>query len=255
MEIHKSAVVEDGASLGDVEIGPHCVIHSDVEIGDGTVIENGVTVYPYTTIGENCRFFPSSSIGSIPQDLKFEGEKTVLEIGNDNIFREFCTVNRGTKEGGGKTEIGNDNYFMAYSHIAHDCIIGESTLFSNAATLAGHVNVMDHAIIGAFSGVHQFCRVGRYAFIGGYSVITQDALPFIKSVGNRAETYGVNSIGLKREGFSEEAVSSLKRAYKLLCKKNLNTSQAVEKMKEQEDTSEVEELIDFIESSERGIVK
>ena len=249
-------------------VSPHAELAEDVTveayavIGDGVVLGPGCSVGAHsvlvgpTRIGKGCRISPFSSIGSDPQDLKFGGEPTRLEIGPDNTFREFVTINRGTVQGGGVTTIGSSNLFMAYTHIAHDCAVGSHTIFANAATLGGHVTVEDHAVVGAFSGVHQFCRIGRHAFIGGYSVVTQDALPFVKTVGNRAKTYGINTIGLERKGFSPETIRALKSAYRLLFNSKLNTSQATERIEaELGQHEDCRYLVSFIRSSERGIVK
>jgi UDP-N-acetylglucosamine acyltransferase len=207
-------------------------------------------------IGAGCVISPFASIGSDPQDLKYRGEPTRLVIGQRNTFREFVTINRGTVGGGGVTTIGDRNLFMAYAHVAHDCHVGSDTVFANAATLAGHVTVEDGVTVGAFSGVHQFCRIGRHAFIGGYSVVTQDALPFVKTVGNRATTYGINTIGLERRGFSDESIQALKTAYRLLRQSGLNTGQAVERIEsELQHSNECRELAAFIRSSVRGIVR
>ncbi len=256
MKIHETAIISPNAELGNnVEIGPHCIIHDDVQIGDNTKLHSGVVIHSFTSVGKDNEFYPMSSIGSEPQDLKFGGEKTVLEIGDGNTVREFCTLNRGTGSGGGTTKIGNNNFLMAYSHIAHDCTVGNNIIFANAATLAGHVEVQDFATIGAFSGVHQFCRIGTHAFVGGYSVITQDALPFVKSVGNRATTYGINTIGLQRKGFSDNIISDLKRAYKFL-KGGMNTSQAIQSINSEiDDSPEIKIFVEFITSSERGVIK
>ncbi len=256
MKIHSTAIVSPKAEIGNnVEIGPYCVIHDDVKIGDNTKLRNGVVVFPYTEIGEGNELYSMSVFGSEPQDLKFGGERTVLRIGDNNVIREFCTFNRGTGKGGGITSVGSNSFFMAYSHIAHDCKVGSNIIFANAATLAGHVEVQDFATVGAFSGVHQFCRVGTHAFIGGYSVITQDALPYVKSVGNRAETYGINTIGLQRKGFSEETIAELKQAYKFI-KGGMNMTQALEAIAGQcKNIPEIKILVDFINSSDRGVIK
>jgi len=209
-------------------------------------------------IGERCRFYSHASVGADPQDLKYKSEKTFLRIGNDNVFREFVTLNRGTVDGNGETVVGNNNFIMAYGHVAHDCIVGDNVVMANAATLAGHVTVGDHATVGAFSAVHQFCRVGPHAFIGGFSVVTRDALPFIKTVGarNEAGIYDINAIGLRRKGFSEECVRELKRAYRLLFRSGLNAGAALAKVKaETWMFPEIELLIEFIESSKRGFIR
>jgi UDP-N-acetylglucosamine acyltransferase len=256
-EIHPTAIVAAGAALGDgVSIGPYAVIGDGVKLGAGCTVGAHAVLQGPMSAGRACRIFPFASMGTEPQDLKYKGEPTRLEIGDDNVFREFVTVNRGTAGGGGVTRIGGGNLFMAYAHVAHDCQVGSHTIFANAATLAGHVTVEDHATIGAFSGVHQFCRVGAHAFIGGYSVITQDALPFVKSVGNRASAYGVNTIGLERKGLGAETIAALKRAYRLLLQSGLNTTQALEKIESEiSGVPEVGYLVAFIRSSERGVIK
>ena len=259
MSIHPTAIVDKRAEIGsDVVIGPYCVVDADVRIGNGTELGVYVNVQSGTAIGENCRFYGHSSIGTDPQDLKFKGESTRLQIGDRNVFREFVSINRGTPHGGGLTCIGNDGLFMAYSHVAHDGQVGNYVIFANAATLAGHVSVGDHAQIGAFSAVHQFCRVGPHAFIGGFSVVTRDALPYIKTVGDRndAQIYGINTIGLKRKGFTEQSIAELKQVYRILFRSQLNTTDALAKAKETPWTSpEVATLLAFIESSTRGFIK
>jgi UDP-N-acetylglucosamine acyltransferase len=249
--------VEAGADLAEgVEIGPYCIIGLGVRLGGGCRLDSHVVLQGSTEVGEACRFFPFSSIGQPPQDLKYRGEPTRLRIGRRNVFREFATVHVGTAGGGGLTSIGDDNYFMAYTHIAHDCRIGDHTLFANAATLAGHVTVEDHATVGAFSGVHQFCRVGRHAFIGGYTVVTQDALPYVLTVGNRASSHGINALGLQRRQFSEETIRALKRAYQALVRSHKPRGRALEELRrEMERHPEVRHLAEFMESSERGVVR
>ena len=255
VDCHPTAVIHEGARLDDgVRVGPYCVIGEHVELGRGTVVEASAVIDGYTRIGERCRIFPFSSIGLEPQDLKFKGEVSTLEIGNDNVFREFVTVHRGTALGGSRTRIGNDNLFMAYTHIAHDCIIGNSTIFGNGATLGGHVSIDDHATVSAFSGVHQFCRVGQYAFVGGYTVVTKDVVPFSKTVGNRACLYGANSIGLERRDFPRERVEKIRWAFRVLQQSNLNVSQAIDKLQESQDDEDVRTIIDFVKSSERGVI-
>lgn len=255
VDCHPTAVIHEGAQLDEgVRVGPYCVIGEHVQLGRETVVEASAVIDGYTRIGERCRIFPFSSIGLEPQDLKFKGEVSTLEIGNDNVFREFVTVHRGTALGGSRTRIGNDNLFMAYTHIAHDCIIGNSTIFGNAATLGGHVSVDDHATVSAFSGVHQFCRVGEYAFVGGYTVVTKDVLPFSKTVGNRACLYGVNSVGLERRDFPRERVEKIRWAFRVLQQSNLNVSQAIDKLQESQDDQDVRTIVDFVKSSERGVI-
>lgn len=255
--IHPSAVVEAGAEIGEgstigpnAVIGPHVVLGPECKVGASAVIDG------WTTIGEGTEVFPFASIGLIPQDLKFKGEKTTLSIGKRNLFREFVTVHRGTAGGGGATVIGDRNVFMAYAHVAHDSKIGNDTIFGNNATLGGHVTVEDFATISAGSGVHQFCRVGRHAFIGGYSVVTKDALPFAKTVGNRAKIYGLNTIGLIRRGMPADVVARLRHAYRLLLVSKLNTSRALAQIEQDPDLAceEVQYLVDFIRHSKRGVV-
>jgi UDP-N-acetylglucosamine acyltransferase len=252
--VDSSAIVHPGAIIGPgTVIGPHAVVGEHVRIGRDNRIGASAVIDGWTEIGDGNEIFPMASIGLIPQDLKFSGEPTRLRIGNRNVIREFVTIHRGTAGGGGLTEIGDRNLFMAYTHIAHDCHVGSDTIFANAATLAGHVHVEDHATIGAFSGVHQFCRVGRHAFIGGYSVVTKDALPFAKTVGNRARIYGLNTIGLVRKRFSQETVSKLRRAYRYLL--HSNTSRALAQIEGDPSLKcpEVQYVVDFIQSSSRGV--
>jgi len=256
IDCHPTAVVHDDAQLADgVRIGPYCVIGPQVRIGRETVVEASAVIDGDTTIGERCRIFPFSSIGLEPQDLKFRGEHSTLEIGDDNVFREFVTIHRGTALGGARTVIGDRNLFMAYTHIAHDCIIGDATIFGNAATLGGHVKIDDHATVSAYSGVHQFCRVGTYAFVGGYTVVTKDVLPFSKTVGNRACLYGVNAIGLERRGFARERIEPIRSAFRVLQQSSLNVSQALEKLEQEgEMCDDVRTLVEFVRSSERGVI-
>lgn len=255
--IHPSAVVDPGAVLGDgVRIGPFAVIGDRVEIGDGTEIGAGAQVRGPARLGRENVIFPHAAIGFEPQDLKFRGEDVYLEIGDRNQIREFCTVHRGTQKGGGITRIGSDNLFMAYSHVAHDCQVGSRIVFANNATLAGHVDVQDDATISAFSSVHQFCRVGRHAYVGAYTVVVMDALPFVKTVGQKATCYGVNTIGLRRKGFTPEAVRALEQAIRILVRSRLNTTQALERLRaELAEVPEVAELIAFVESARRGVHK
>jgi UDP-N-acetylglucosamine acyltransferase len=256
--IAETAVISSEATLApDVTVGPYAVIGPLVTIGAGTVIGPHVRIEGPTEIGERNQFVGQASIGSAPQDLKFKGERTELHIGHDNVFREFVTINRGTTGGGGVTTIGAGNYFMAYSHVAHDCHVQNNTIFANNATLAGHVEVGDYSTIGAFSAVHQFCRVGDHAFIGGGSICTQDVLPFVKTVGNRpAKTYGINNIGLERKGFSKETVQSLQRAYRLLVRSKLPLHEALDRIDAELGLyPEVRYLADFVRSSKRGVIR
>lgn len=259
MSIHPTAIIDRSAEIGSgVTIGPYCIIGPEVKIGADTILDSHITVQGWTTTGERCHFCSHVSVGTDPQDLKYRGEVTYLQIGNDNVFREFVTLNRGTQGGGGITTVGDRNFFMAYAHVAHDSHMGSDIIMANAATLAGHVTVGDHATVGAFSAVIQFCRVGPHAFIGGFSVVTRDALPYIKTVGerNRAKIYGINTIGLQRKGIPENSIEELKRVYRILFRSNLNTSDALKQAREKEWTSpEVATLIRFIETSERGFIR
>ena len=256
--IHPTSTVHPQAQLeAGVFVGPHCFIGEKVTIHKNTRLSSNIHIDGRVEIGEDCQFSPFSVIGTEPQDLGYRQEETVVKIGDRNIFREFITVHRGTEKGGGETLIGRDNYFMAYSHIAHDCRIGSGTIFTNAATLGGHVSVDDFATVGAFSGVHQFCRVGKYAFIGGFTVVTQDVLPFCRVAGMRPVLfYGLNTIGLRRKGFSRERLNALKEIFKIVFHSDLNTTQAIKKMETLMPPDEDrEEIIKFIRTSKRGIIK
>jgi UDP-N-acetylglucosamine acyltransferase len=258
MPIHPTAVVDPAARIHpDADVGPYCIIGADVEIGARTRLMGHLFIEGPTWIGEDNIFFPYSTIGVASQDLKYKGERTETRIGSRNRIREFVTIHRGTAGGGGLTSLGDDNLIMAYAHIAHDARIGSHCILGNAATLAGHVTIGDWAIIEAFSGVHQFCRIGRHAFVGGYSVITQDVLPYSMTVTPReSKLYGANKVGLERRGFSPESIQALHKAFRFLRSDSLNTSQAIEKIREEvPPTAEIAELIDFIRSSERGIIK
>lgn len=255
--VHPTAIIQPGAQIGEgTEIGPYVSIGPDVTIGRGCRVGASTVIDGWTEIGDECQIYPMCSIGLVPQDLKFHGEKTRVSIGSHNTFREFVTVHRGTGHGGGITRIGSHNFFMAYVHVAHDCQVGSYTIFGNAATLGGHVEVDDYATVSAFSAVHQFCRIARHAFIGGASIVTKDALPFAKSVGNRARLYGLNTIGLVRRGFTPEVVAKLKRAFRLLMVSKLNLSRAVAEIEHDPglQCDEVRYLVEFIRSSKRGVV-
>jgi UDP-N-acetylglucosamine acyltransferase len=256
--IHPTAIVHPKACLDSgAWVGPYSFIGEKVTIHKKTRIDAHVYIEGLTEIGESCQFCAFSSVGTEPQDISYKGEETLVKIGDRNIFREFVTINRGTVKGGGKTVIGNENYFMAYSHVGHDSCVGNETVFINGATLAGHVTVHDFAQVGAFSAVHQFCRVGRYAFIGGYSVIIQDVLPFCRVAGARpVHIYGLNAIGLRRKGFNRERLKSLRDMFRIIFYSDLNTSQALERIKKDIPSGEDRnEIIHFIQTSERGIVK
>jgi UDP-N-acetylglucosamine acyltransferase len=257
--VHPAAIVSPRAELGrGVAVGAFSVVGDDVRIGDGTSVASHVVIEGPTTIGAGNRIYPFVSVGQPPQDLKYDGEPTELHIGDGNQIREFATLHRGTPGGGGITRVGDGNLLMAQVHIAHDCIVGNNCIMANAATLAGHVTVEDGATVGAYSGVHQFCRVGREAFVGGYSVVVKDALPFARTVGNHARCYGENAIGLRRRGHDDAAVRRLHRAFRLLLSAGLNTTQALDAIREDEalaDDPNVVYLVGFIESSQRGVTK
>ena len=256
--IHSSAIVDPGARIPDTcKVGPFCVVEAGVELGDDCELISHVHLGGPARIGAHNRFFPFSAVGLPPQDLKYAGEPTRLEMGGHNTIREYVTINRGTVGGGGLTRIGSHCLIMAYSHIAHDCLIGDHVIMANAATLGGHVTVEEWAVVGALCPVHQFVRIGAHAYIGGGTTITKDVLPFSKTVAYRdTHAYGINAVGLERRGFSPERIRKVHHAYKLLLASKLNTSQALEKLKAEPDHGEdVERLIRFIESSERGVVK
>jgi UDP-N-acetylglucosamine acyltransferase len=256
--IHPQAVVSPKAKLGKgVQVGAFAVVRADVELGEGCVVHDHAVVQGPAKFGAGNVFHPFCVIGGDPQDYTYAGEHVELAVGDKNIFREYVTISRGTKKGGGTTRIGSDNFFLAYSHVGHDCQIGSGTLFVNGATLAGHVTVQDYVTIGSFSPVHQFCRLGRYAYIGACTVITQDVPPFSLIVTEReTRCYGANTIGLERKGFSPERVKKLQTAFRMLTRSKKNTSQAIEELRKTMGESEdVKELIEFVEKAERGIVK
>jgi UDP-N-acetylglucosamine acyltransferase len=257
-QVHEQAIIAPGAKIAaGVRVGAYAVIGEDVELGEGCVLHEHAMVQGPSRIGRNNVFHPFCVVGGDPQDLRYEGEPTELVVGDGNAFREYVTITRGTVGGGGKTTIGSGSLFLASSHVGHDCHVGDHTLFVNGATLAGHVTVEDYATIGFQSPVHQFCRVGRYAYIGASTVITQDVPPFSRVVTEReTKNYGVNTIGLERKGFSEDRLKVLTRAFRLLSRSKMNTSQALAEMRRSLGESEdVQELIRFIETAERGIVK
>ena len=257
-KIHPQAVISPETKIGKgVEIGPFAVVGANVELGDGCVVYPHAVVYGPSKCGAKNIFHPFSVIGGDPQDYTFRGEHVELHVGDGNIFREHVTVSRGTTKGGGITRIGNNNFFLSYCHVGHDCQIGNHTLFVNGATLAGHVAVQDFVTIGAFSPVHQFCRLGRYAYIGACTVITQDVLPFSLIVTEReTKCFGANVIGLERKGFTPERIQRLQRAFKLLTRSKKNTTQALEEMRKTlASFPDVVEMIEFVEHAERGIVK
>jgi len=258
MPIHPTAIVDPKSRIaGTAEIGPYCIIGEEVEIGARTCMMANVYVEGPTWIGEDNIFYPYTTAGVASQDLKYAGERAETRIGHRNRIREFVTIHRGTQSGGLVTCIGDDNLLMAYVHVAHDVLVGNHTVLGHAATLGGHVTVEDWASVGAGSGVHQFCRIGRHAFIGGYSVVTQDVLPYSTTVTEREiHVFGANRVGLERRGFSTERIEALQKAFRLMTRAGLNTSQAIERIRaEVELTPEVDELLAFIAASERGFVK
>jgi UDP-N-acetylglucosamine acyltransferase len=258
MAIHPAAIIDPKARIAEsAEIGPSCIIGADVEIGGRTRLMAHVYVEGVTRIGEDNTFYPYSTVGVASQDLKYKGERAETRIGNRNKIREFVTIHRGTQGGGLVTEIGDDNLLMAYVHVAHDARVGNHIQLGNAVTFAGHVVVEDWAVIEAFSGVHQFCRIGKHAFIGGYSVVTKDVLPYSMTVSPReSKVFGENKVGLERRGFSKESIESLHKAFRLLTKSGLNTTQAVERIREEvRECAEVCELLEFMKRSERGFIK
>ena len=257
MSIHPTAVIDPSAKLADsVEVGPYTVIGANVEIDEGTWIGPHVVIQGPTTIGKENRIFQFSSIGDVPQDKKFHGEVSHLEIGDRNTIREFATINRGTKDGGGTTRVGNDNWLMAYIHIAHDCIVGNNTIFANNASLAGHAIVEDYAILGGFTLVHQFCQIGQHAFCGMGSSISKDVAPYIIVNGSPAHAHGLNIEGLKRKDFSKDAIKALRDAYKVIYRSGLT----IEEVKEQllpiaNGFPEVKNMLTFIQKSQRGLLR
>ena len=258
MKAHPTAIVDPGAKVHpSCKIGPYCVIGPEVELGERCHLVSHVAIEGPTKIGADNAFFPFCSIGMAPQDLTYAGEPTRLEIGEHNTIREFVTINRGTVKGGGLTRVGNYILVMAYTHIAHDCLIGDHVILANAATLGGHVTVEEWATVRALCPIHHFIRIGAHSFIGGGTTITRDVLPFSKTSAARdVQAYGLNAIGLERRGFSKERIRKIHHAYKVLLASKLNTSQALEKLKAEADRGEdVEVLIRFIEESERGVIK
>lgn len=257
-QVHPQAVISPEAKIGkDVEVGAFAVVGANVELGEGCVLYPHAVVYGPSKFGAKNVFHPFCVIGGDPQDYTFRGEDVELQVGDGNIFREHVTVSRGTTKGGGTTRIGNNNFFLSYSHVGHDCQIESQTLFVNGATLAGHVAVQDFVTLGAFSPVHQFCRLGRYAYIGACTVVTQDVLPFSLIVTEReTKCFGANVIGLERKGFAPERIQALQRAFRLLTRSKKNTTQALKEMRETlGESPDVAEMIEFVERAERGIVK
>lgn len=257
MSIHPTAIVAPTARLGaGVTIGPYSTIGDHVALGDGTTVGGHVVIEGGAQVGRNCRIFSHAVLGSEPQDLKFRGEKSMLIVGDGTVIREFATLNRATSGGGGKTVVGRGCLIMAYAHVAHDCHLGEGVILANAATLGGHVVIEEHAIVGGLTGVHQFCRIGAHAIIGGCSGIILDIPPYVKAQGNRARLFGLNTVGLKRRNFPPETIRSLKQAYRLLFLSGLTTTQALERIaSELPACAEIQHLVHFIKTSDRGITR
>lgn len=255
--IHQTAIVEKGAKIGDgVEIGPYCVIGPNVEIGDSTILMNNVVIDGNTTIGRWNRIYPFCYIGGPPQDLTYKGEDTRVVIGDHNVIREYVTINRATTKEEWVTRIGNYNYIMAYAHIAHDCQLGDRIIMANVATLAGHIRIGDYAVLGGLVAVHQFVRIGPYAFIGGKTGVDRDVPPFTIAAGPRAQLYGINRRGLSRMGFKDDVIEALKRAYRIISRKDLRLKEAIEKaQKELPSIKEVEIFLKFYEGSKRGVLR
>jgi UDP-N-acetylglucosamine acyltransferase len=256
--IHPTAIVDPKAEISEeVDIGPYSIVEKGVFIGEGTKIGPHVVIRDGTQIGKRCQIFQFASLGEAPQSLAYKGEKTFLLIGDQNIVRECATLNRGTAGGGGKTVIGHGNLFMAYSHVAHDCYIGNQVILANAATLGGHITVEDHAIIGGLAAVHQFCRIGTHALISGLTGVTQDVLPYMLASGSRAKLFGLNIVGLKRFKFSEATIKALKKVYRIIFRSGLTLEKAVKQVGEDEvlQLPEVQHLLQFIQQSKRGITR
>ncbi len=256
--IHPTAVIHPSAELGEgVEVGPYSVIGEGVRIGDGTWIGPHVVIDRWTIIGRNCRIYQYASIGTPPQHIRYRGEETYVIIGDGNVIREFVTINRGTAFGGGKTTVGNNNLLMAYAHVAHDCRLGDYVVMANAAQLAGHVIVEDHAIIGGVVAVHQFVRIGRYAFVGGATAVPKDIPPYVTASGIRAKLYGINVTNLRRNGFPEEVITALKRAYRMIFRSHRPLKECLEEIRNDPvyKFPEVRHLVEFLQDSKRGITR
>lgn len=248
--IHKNAHIDS-----DVDIGPYCIIEENVIVKKGTKIQGHVVIQSGTEIGEGCKISPFASIGGPPQDLTYKGEDTRVLIGNNNIIKEYVTINRGTPHGKGITKVGDNNFIMAYAHIAHDCVVGSNVIMANCATLAGHVEVDNYVIFGGLCAVHQFCRIGKYAFISGLTGIPKDVPPYIIAAGPRAKPYGLNVVGLERHNFSKEEILILKKAYRLLFRSSLPLNTSLKIIQEELEGKHIEELVDFITNSKRGICR
>jgi UDP-N-acetylglucosamine acyltransferase len=253
--IHPTAVVEKGAELGDdVEVGPFCFVGPRVKIGAGTKLLRHVNIDGITEIGERCEIHPFASIGGPPQDITYHGEETTCTVGSGNVIREYATINRGSTASF-TTKVGSNNFIMAYSHVAHDCVVGNNVIMANCATLGGHVHVDDFAILSGLCAIHQFCKVGKYAFVSGLTGVPKDVPPFVIVAGNRARPYGLNVVGLERRGFTKDEVADLKRAYRILFRSSLPLETSLKMIEEQLQGAYIEELIRFIRASERGICR
>jgi UDP-N-acetylglucosamine acyltransferase len=257
LEIHPTAIVHPRAEIAEgVKIGPYSVIGEHVRIGRDTILDSHVVVDGWTEIGDRCHLYPFVSVGTAPQAIRYAGEPTRVQVGNDNLIREFVTIHRGTVAGGGETVLGNGNFIMAYSHIAHDCRVGSQVAMANNSTLAGHILVEDFAIVGGLVAVHQFVRIGCYAMVGGASAIPQDIPPYMMASGNRAKLFGLNNVGLKRHKFPEATLAALKKTYRLIFRSHLTFSKAVERVKaEVPDIPEVRHLLEFLKGSKRGFCR
>jgi UDP-N-acetylglucosamine acyltransferase len=255
--IHPTAIVNSKTEISpDVEIGPYTIIGENVSIGSGTVIGSHAVIEPDVTIGPDCQIFQYAAIGAPPQSLKYKGERTYIKIGRETIIREFVTIHRGTEFGGGITQIGEECFLMAYTHIAHDCIIGRKVVMSNNATLAGHITIGDYATVGGLSAIHQFAKVGEYAFIGGKTGVPKDVPPYVIAAGERASLHGLNIVGLTRHGFSKKTLTELKKAYRIIFRIGITLNEAIERVNaEVEQIPEVVKFVEFIKSSERGITR
>lgn len=255
--IHSTAIIDPGAEVdSDVKIGPFSIVHANVSIGSGTVIGPHVTIDPYVDIAPNCQIYQYASVGAVPQAVKFKGEKTYLKIGRNSIIREFVTLNRGTEFGGGVTEIGESNFLMAYTHVAHDCKTGKGVVLANNATLAGHITIGDYVIIGGLVAIHQFVRIGDFAYIGGKSAVVKDIPPYVIAAGDRATLHGLNKVGLRRHGLSQNTLMQLKKAYRILFRIGLTVNEGGDRvLAEVENIPEVLNLVNFIKTTQRGITR
>ncbi|HEA69711.1 MAG TPA: acyl-ACP--UDP-N-acetylglucosamine O-acyltransferase [Desulfobacterales bacterium] len=255
--IHPTAIIDPKAELDtNIEIGPYTIIKGNTFIGSETMIGSHVVIEPFVHIRPECHIFQYAAIGAVPQSVKFKGEETYVKIGRGTIIREFVTIHRGTEFGGGVTEVGEENFVMAYSHIAHDCKTGRKVMLSNNATLGGHITIGDYSTIGGLVAIHQFVRIGDYAFVGGKSAVVKDVPPYVIAAGDRATLYGLNSVGLRRHGFSQKTLSLLKKAYRIVFRIGLTLNESIERLRaEVEQIPEVINFIDFIKSSQRGLTR